>query len=391
MTTGALPELFSREMLLDPYPVYASLRRESAVARNPRPSLLTGDWLLTRFADVYPALADHETFSSDPQYASDGRGTDDPILDLLRTDPPLHSKLRSLLNAAFTPRRIRTLEPRVEEIVGSLLDAAGGGEIDAMEALCVPLPLTVIAELLGIQRERHADFKRWSDARVSTVMPRAERDAAMTEMFAFFQEAAAERRAEPREDLITTLVQGGVDGEPLSDRQVQAFCSRLLVAGNETTTNLIGNMLHALAARPDVWDALSADRALVPAAVEETLRFDTPVHVLIRYTTRDVAVAGTRIPAGERVGILFASANHDEAEFPEPHEFRLDRELSRHVAFGAGIHYCLGAPLARLEAVTALNALLDRYTLLRPGAAPAELQTESATLRGFRRLPLHLS
>jgi len=168
---------FSLEALQDPYPVYARMRDETPVARNPHPSVLTGSWLLSRHHDVMAALRDHEAFASDPRHAADGRGMDDPFMDLLRSDPPLHTKLRALIADAFGPPRIRALEPRIREIAAGLLDRAGSGEVEMMAALCVPLPVTVIAELLGIPRERHADFKRWSDARVSTVISRDDRRA----------------------------------------------------------------------------------------------------------------------------------------------------------------------------------------------------------------------
>lgn len=389
--TDPTSDLFSAAMLHDPYPHYARLRREAPVARNPRPSLVTGDVLIARYKDVYETLRDHKTFSSDPVHSRDELGEGDTLTDLLRTDPPLHTRLRSLVSDAFTPKRIRVIEPRIREVVDKLVEDVSGPKIEAMSALAIPLPITVIAELLGIPMDRQDDFRRWSDARVSTSIRRDERRAAMDEMFEFFREAAEERRRAPREDVITTLVQGRMDGDPLSDGQLLSICVRLLVAGNETTRNLIGNMLNVLADRPDLWAAMRADRSLVERAVDETLRYDTPVHVLVRYPVRDVQVAGITIEAGARVGVLFGSANRDEEVFPNADEFRLDRELNRHVSFGVGIHYCLGAPLARAEAALMLHALLDRYATLRRGDEPAERQTEAATLRGFTRLPLHLS
>ncbi len=387
----AASELFGAAMLEDPYPLYARLRRETPVAENPRPSLVTGDVLLSRYEDVYATLRDHETFSSDPLRSRDELGQRDPLMDMLRTDPPLHTKLRALVGDAFTPKRVRALEPRIRHVVDDLLDLAPGPEIEVMSAIAVPLPIAVIAELLGIPVEQQDDFRRWSDARVSTEIGRADRAAAMDEMFDFFRAAADERRRAPRADVITTLVEGRLDDGPLSDGQLLSICVRLLVAGNETTRNLIGNMLNVLADRPDLWESLRADRSLVEAAVDETLRYDTPVHVLVRYPVRDVEVAGVTIERGTRVGVLFGSANRDSEAFPNPDEFRLDRELHRHTSFGVGIHYCLGAPLARTEAIHTLDALLDRYETVGRGVEPAERQTEAATLRGFTRLPLRFA
>lgn len=384
-------ELFDASQIENRYPLYARLRREMPVAENPRPSLVTGDVLLSRYADVYATLRDHDSFSSDPQRSRDELGQNDPLMDLLRTDPPLHTKLRALISDAFTPKRVRALEPRIRQVVDDLLDQASGPEIEVMSTIAVPLPIAVIAELLGVPVERQDDFRRWSDARVSTEMGHAERSAAMDEMFAFFRNTANERRSTPQDDVITTLVESRLDDEPLSDGQLLSICVRLLVAGNETTRNLIGNMLNVLADRPDLWESLRTDRSLVEAAVDETLRYDTPVHVLVRYPVRDVDVAGVTIAQGTRIGVLFGSANRDSEAFTNPDEFRLDRELHRHTSFGVGIHYCLGAPLARTEAMHTLDALLDRYEHIGRGNKPAERQTVAATLHGFTQLPLHFS
>ncbi len=209
-------------------------------------------------------------------------------------------------------------------------------------------------------------------------------------MFGFFKDVMAEKRNQPMGDLITAVAQAEFEGERLEDWEVLGFCVLLLVAGNETTTNLIGNLLNVLVDRPGLWERLRADRALVDPVVEETLRFDSPVQMLFRRTTREVDLAGTRLSADADILVSFAAANRDPAEFEEPDEFRLDRELSKHVAFGAGIHYCLGSPLARAEARAALNGLLDRYPAIERGDRPAERLRMTQMLRGFRALPLSL-
>jgi cytochrome P450 len=272
-----------------------------------------------------------------------------------------------------------------------LLDDVGAGEVDLVEAYTVPLPMKVIARLLGIPGEDYATFKRWSNAFLSTVSgERNERMQNIQDMVTYFGQMAAARRTHGAEDLITALVEAGIDGESLQDWEILGFCILLLIAGNETTTNLIGNMLNALADRPDLWQQLRGDRSLVDAVIEETLRYESPVQRLFRTATRDVEFSRAHITRGERVTIFYGAANRDPEEFPDPDEFRLDRDLRNHVAFGLGIHYCLGAPLARAEANVTLNAFLDRFPTLQRGVTPAVRQTASPVVFGFSQLPLVL-
>jgi cytochrome P450 len=260
-----------------------------------------------------------------------------------------------------------------------------------VESYAVPLPVKVIARLLGIPGEDYATFKRWSDAFLSTVSIQAnERVENLQEMVAYFGRIAAARRAHGADDLISALVEADVEGEALQDWEILGFCILLLIAGNETTTNLIGNLLHALSERPDLWRRLREDRSLVETVIEESLRYESPVQRLFRWATRDVEVSGVRMSRGDRVTIFYGAANRDSRTFPNPDEFRLDRDLRNHVAFGAGIHYCLGAPLARAEARISLSTFLDRFARLSPGAGEAMRQTESPVVLGFKRLPLTL-
>jgi cytochrome P450 len=201
---------------------------------------------------------------------------------------------------------------------------------------------------------------------------------------------AAARRAQGADDLISALVEADVEGEALQDWEILGFCILLLIAGNETTTNLLGNLLHALSARPELWRQLREDRSLVETVIEESLRYESPVQRLFRWTTRDVEISGVRMSRGDRVTIFYGAANRDPQAFANPDEFRLDRDLRNHVAFGAGIHYCLGAPLARVEARISLNAFLDRFSRLGQGTGPAMRQTESPVVLGFRQLRLTL-
>jgi len=249
----------------------------------------------------------------------------------------------------------------------------------------------VIARLLGIPQSEYLTFRRWSEAVLSTVgMPHEQRQQNLREMMLYLGKMALARRAEGADDLITALVNAEVEGEALEEGEIMGFCIVLLVAGNNTTVNLIGNMLNALAERPALWEQLRADRELVERVIDETLRYESPVQRLPRTTTRDVELSGVTIPKGELVMVGYGAANRDPEAFPEPDTFRLDRDLRSHVAFGAGIHYCLGSPLARTEARIALNAFLARFPGLQPGDAPAVRQSGSITSFGFQKLPLTL-
>jgi cytochrome P450 len=389
------PDQFATpEVIANPYPAYSQLRDRSPISFVVRPGSLPGvgqdvrGWIFLRYDDVYRALRDHETFSSErhPSF-----GTAWAALPLLENDPPRHTRFRRLVNKAFTVRRIEALRPWITRLAEELVDAFSAPETEVIQNYAVPLPVKVIARLLGIPGSEYAKFKSWSDSFLSTVQADMNQLAqATTEMMAYFGKLAADRRTRGAEDLITALVEAEVEGEKLQEWEILGFCILLLIAGNETTTNLIGNMLGILAERPELWDRLRRDRDLREAVIEETLRFESPVQRLHRKTTRDVEVRGAKILAGDLVSIRYGSANRDPREFPDPDEFRLNRDLRNHVAFGMGIHYCLGAPLARAEARVTLDLLLDRFPSIRPGRAPGVRQTTSDIVFGFERLPLTL-
>lgn len=381
--TAPTVSLFSPDAIADPYPVYRMLRTEAPVYREPD----AGSYVLTRFDDVYAVLKDHETFSSARGIAP-GMQTS-PIPMMVMTDPPRHARLRALVNKAFTPRVLVQLEPWLRQVVDGLLDAMPTEDVDIVEALTVPLPVTAIARLLGIPESDRERFKRWSDAVVGVTDSGIREDARMqvAEMMGYFATAIAERREAPLSDILTTLVQAEVDGEKLSDIELLGFCLLLLVAGNETTTNLLSNFFNIVADRPDIWERLRADRKVVTTAVEETLRFDSPVQGLWRTTTRQVEMHGVEIREGAKVMACYAAANRDPEEFDNPDEFVVDRDFDLHVAFGYGIHYCLGAPLARLEAKVAIDGLLERFASVRRGASGGK-RLPTSILRGFRELHL---
>ena len=395
MTQVTADQLTMREVIADPYSAYRQLREQSPfnyifVPAGSQPGLEQPikAWAFLKFNDVYGALRDHETFSS----ARPAKWAQIfPGLVLIEDDPPRHTRFRRLVNKAFTVRRIEALTPWITAVANELIDHLHAGENDIVPAYAVPLPVKVIARLLGIPGEDYETFKRWSDAFLSTVpTDQAANLQNVSAMISYFGKTAAARRAHGAEDLITALVEAEVEGEKLDEAEILGFCILLLIAGNETTTNLIGNMLNALAERPVLWEQLRGDRSLVEQVIDESLRYESPVQRLSRYATRDVEVSGVRIPAGDIVRIYYGAANRDPKAFNDPDEFRLDRDLRNHVGFGMGIHYCLGAPLARAEAKITLNALLDRFAGIRRGPSPALRQIASPVIFGFKHLPLVL-
>lgn len=404
----------------DPYPYYEAMRRESPVYRIPS----SGFYAVSRYDDVMRVLKDPEVFSSNGMRlmmmsamtgnvqnmaldVEDIRAEREKVAEqldfdpgmflsaqtVISSDPPQHGRLRSIVNRGFTPRRIAALEPRVREIARELLTTAvedDSGSFDLVRDYSIPLPVRVIAELIGVEPEKRADFKRWSDTIVSGASGSAaspqEMIATFAEFTAYFNEISERRRKEPANDLISTLVQAE-EGDSLSPVEVIMFAVLLLVAGNETTTNLIGNGIQALLAHPDQLEKIQADTGLIPGFVEEALRYDSPVQALFRQTKDDVEVAGTKIPTGSIVLPLFASANRDDAQFPDAARFDVTRNPQGHVAFGFGIHFCLGASLARLEAKVAFEELLGRTARLERLEAETEY-IDSFLLRGPRSLPL---
>jgi len=312
-------------------------------------------WHVFRYDDVARVLTDHARFSS-KVFVFEGSPFSDTMLV---TDPPDHRKLRSLVNLAFTPRAVARLAGRIGELTGRLLDRVRErGEMDVVADLSAPLPSWVIAEMLGMPEADWDAVQRWArfDGPPASVG---------TRMRDYFGELAERRRREPGDDLVTALVNAEIDGERLSGRELTNFCSLLFIAGQETTKNLIANFFLTLSDHPDVQARLTADPALVPGAVEEVLRALPPVWFLFRRSTEDVELGGVRIPAGEMVMPWMASANRDPAQFPDPDRFDIGRDPNRHVAFGHGIHFCVGAPLARLEARVALPIMLERLRSLR--------------------------
>ncbi|WP_214318168.1 cytochrome P450 [Nonomuraea sediminis] len=362
-------------------------------------------WNVYGYQELQEVLGDPATFSSDTmRVVPKGMVPEGFSLEgfITQIDPPEHGKLRKLVSSAFTRKVVADLEPRIAAITHELLDAARERErFELVSDLAYPLPVIVIAELLGVPSSDRALFKQWADAlfqrdaKVSMEQSAEERDAALDatmkpwrEMSAYLAGHAAERRRQPRADLLSRLVEAEVDGDHLPDEQVVNFAIVLLLAGHITTTMLLGNTVLCLDAFPDQQDRVRADRAAIPAVIEESLRFLTPFAVLGRSTMREVELGGVTIPADQMVTCWLAAANRDPRQFADPEVFDPDRDPNPHLAFGRGIHFCLGAPLARLEGRVALNILLDRFDPLRTDPNDPVLFIPTPTLTGVRRLPL---
>lgn len=332
-------------------------------------------WSVFRYEDVRTVLSDHTNFSSQygqidlPKVGEAGEARRQSAM--ITTDPPRHTQLRSLVNKAFTPRAVLALEPRIEEIANELLNkVAGIHEFDLVQYFSYPLPVIVIAEMLGIPPTDREKFKYWSDEVVASADNMIggnapESQSAHQEMNVYFREVIAERRKHPQDDLISALLNAEEDHQHLTEEDILSLCWLLLVAGNETTTNLISNAVRTLLEHPEPYSQLKASLKggpdLLLQAIEETLRYRSPIQAMFRITAQEVKMGGQTIPAGERVIAWIGSANRDERKFPEAERFDITRNPNPHLAFGHGIHFCLGAPLARLEARIALSTLLRRF------------------------------
>lgn len=360
-----------------------------------------GVWHVFRYADAEQILADPATFSSDFSDITPSQEDVDLFTrgNLIRKDPPDHRKLRTLVGKAFTPRVVARLEPRIIEIVGELLDAVKGSDrIEVVSDLAYPLPIIVITELLGIPAEDRAVFRRWAEALVSPsgggggLIPNEQRIQSMAvvmrEMNPYCLDHIRSRRARPKDDLISALAVAEVDGQRLADEEMVGFVSLLLLAGHITTTVLLGNMLLCLSEHPEAAAALRSDPSQLPTAVEETLRYRAPLAPMTRRTTRDVEIGGRVVPAGEIIVTWLSSANRDERVFPDPDRFDFRRASNPHLSFGHGIHFCVGAPLARLETRIALELALDRWSEF--SADPDVEFHDARGIFGPKRLPLHL-
>ncbi|MCU1352477.1 MAG: cytochrome [Acidimicrobiales bacterium] len=370
----------------DPFPHYARLRAEAPVAWHP-----DGWWAVSTHAEVLTVSRDPETYCSGKGILTMEIGVEYPSPPtMMHTDPPEHTRYRKLVQPGFAPSVIRALEAPLRASVAARLDAIEPGDaVDIVPALAEPFPVEVIADLLGVPAGDRGRFVAWSDASIpgSTDMTFDESMALMAEMHTYLLELGRDRRGRDGEDLITVLANVEVDGEVLSDDELVMFLNQLLVAGNETSRNMISGGLWALAERPEGWRRLQADRGLVRTAVEEFLRWTTPVVAFMRTATRDSELRGVAIAEGDPVLLLYASANRDEEAFgPTAGHFDVGRDPNHHVALGFGPHFCIGAALARLEGRVLLEEMLDRFATLEP--AGDLVRTASPIIAGIKHAPI---
>lgn len=401
----------------DPYPVYRELRTQAPIHHCAASKMYS----LSRYEDVEAALRQPLVFSSagmekvlfNPDSRRPGlmdaiaiarfmvRARVNPLRDkrppsLIIEDPPRHDDMRSIVNRGFTPKRIAALEPRMRDIVSDCMARMRSGEaIDVVRDLAIPLPVTVIAEMLGVDPARQRDFKRWSDALISAASGGTREGGLRTildpmgELRGYLRTVVAERKAAPADDLISVLLNSENEGT-LNENEIFGFIALLLVAGNETTTNLIGNSTLALLAHPSELEKVQADTSLIPGMLEETLRWDAPVQRLFRQTTEDAELPSGRIPGGSQVALLLGSANRDESVFEDPDIYDVTRNAKAHLGFGFGVHFCLGASLARMEARVAMEALVPELPRVASEQATPEY-VDSFIVRGPRSIELTLA
>ncbi|KMO68067.1 cytochrome P450 [Mycolicibacterium obuense] len=382
---------FDATILDNPYPTYRLLRDSAPVYRAEE----SNTWVLSRHADVQAAALDHRTYSSvdgifPTPPGSDFIGSFLPMMIVM--DPPRHDQLRALVSRAFTPRRVAGLHDAITQMAAELFERLdeGSRRADFVTDFAAILPAAVIADLLGVPATDRDQFRLWSSQLVQVDVTHGQTTDAMAaaaSIYAYFTDFLADRRRNPREDLMSALVNATVDGVGLTDEEVLGFCALLLVAGYETTTNLLGNSAVVLAQHPQARSRLAEDRTLLGPAVEELLRYDSPAQGLSRTLTRDVTLHDTTMREGEKALLLFGSANRDERAFPDPDVFDIDRTSEHQVAFGRGIHFCLGAALARMEARIALDALLNTVPNWEVDLTSAR-RLRSGPIRGYTSLPI---
>ncbi|MEU6485033.1 cytochrome P450 [Streptomyces sp. NPDC046887] len=403
------PELFTWEFATDPYPAYAWLREHEPVHRTRLPSGVEA-WLVTRYGDARQALAD-QRLSKNPAHHDEpahakgktgipGERKAELMTHLLNIDPPDHTRLRRLVSKAFTPRRVAEFAPRVQELTDRLIDGfAARGSADLIHEFAFPLPIYAICDLLGVPREDQDDFRDWAGMMIRHGGgPRGGVARSVKKMRGYLAELIHRKRAEPGQeptDLISGLIRASDHGEHLTENEAAAMAFILLFAGFETTVNLIGNGVYALLRNPGqrarLQESLAAgERGLLETGVEELLRYDGPVELATwRFATEPLTLGGQRIATGDPVLVVLAAADRDPERFAEPDTLDLARRDNQHLGYGHGIHYCLGAPLARLEGQTALATLLTRLPDLRLDADPAELRWRGGLImRGLRQLPV---
>jgi cytochrome P450 len=382
---------FAYEFHEDPYPVYRALRAHAPVYKNPE----MGFWALSRHADVVAGFKDSERLCNSGGISLEmgDLGSDmSAVLSILGMDPPRHTRMRGLVSRGFTPRRVAGLEPRVRQMATAYIDRfAEKGHCDFVAEFAGRLPMDVVSEMLGVPESDRDTLRAWADTvlhrdeGVRSVPP--EGVAASMKLLEYFFKLVASRRKQPGADLASALLQVELDGDRLDEKDIIAFCYLMIIAGNETTTKLLANALYWLEKNPGARAEIRANPALVPQWVEETLRYDNSTQLMARTATSDFELRGEKIRRGEKVLLLIGSANRDERVFAEPDRFDLHRDTSESLAFGKGIHFCLGAALARLEGRVSLEELMRRLPDFRVDASGCR-RVHSTNVRGFSALPI---
>ncbi|MEV6422955.1 cytochrome P450 [Streptomyces sp. NPDC051662] len=408
------PALFTWEFATDPYPAYAWLREHSPVHRTTLPSGVEA-WLVTRYVDARQALADarlskNPAHHAEPAHAKGKTGIPgerkaELMTHLLNIDPPDHTRLRRLVSKAFTPRRVAEFAPQVQELTDRLIDGfAAKGEADLIHDFAFPLPIYAICDLLGVPREDQDDFRDWAGMMLRHSKPghaggpRGGVGRAVKKIRGYLADLIHRKRADPGDDLISGLIRAGDHGEHLTENEAAAMAFIILFAGFETTVNLIGNGMFALLRHPEQRALLqrslgAGETGLLATGVEELLRYDGPVELATwRYATEPLTLGGQRIAAGDPVLVVLAAADRDPERFTDPDTLDLSRRDNQHLGYGHGIHYCLGAPLARVEGQTALGTLLTRLPDVRLAGDPADLRWRGGLImRGLRTLPVQFT
>jgi cytochrome P450 len=385
----------------DPYQLYRKLHTGQPVTRVTMQRGMRA-WLVTRYEDARAALSE-PSLSKDAGKAAklyesmqDGSGqeyVEQLSLNMLHSDPPDHTRVRKLATKAFTSTTVERMRPRIQQISDCLLDEmAGHDEVDLLDAYAFPLPITVICELLGVPQDQHGNLRRWSNIALSATEDTKSVIEAVNSINDYMDGLIGEKRITPGADLLSELAVVREDGDRLSQDELIAMAFLLMVAGHETTVNLIGNGVHSLLRNPDQLAALKADPGLIIGAVEEFLRFESPVDFATpRFTTKPLTIGGVEIPEGEFVFVSLAAANRDNDRFPDADRLDVTRKAFGHVAFGHGIHHCVGAPLARLEGQLAIGALLARFPDIALASDEELLWRDSTLLRGLEKLPVRLN
>ncbi|WCL57610.1 cytochrome P450 [Bacillus safensis] len=374
-----------------PFDWYANMRQTSPVHFDEA----SRTWSVFTYVEAKRVTIDKDTFSSQPPKNQRKHSL---MKTMVMMDPPNHTRIRSIVSKAFTPRVMKLWEPRIHELMDELMaQLEGKKEIDLVQDISYPLPVIVIAELLGVPSEHKQSFKEWSDILVS--MPKSEsekdvaewqktRDKGEADMMAFFADTIEKKRHNLGDDLISLIIQAEEHGDKLSADELIPFCNLLLLAGNETTTNLISNMMFSLLEQPGAYEALAQSPELIPRAVEEAVRFRAPAPAIVRYVTKDTELGGKVLKKGDNVIVFLASANRDERQFSNAHEYDIHRHPNPHIGFGHGIHFCLGAPLARLEACTAIKIFIERYEALE---LLSYVPMTSSSMYGLKELKLRVT